>query len=279
MCATTRLGALLWSCLFVFSLLAGNYLIRPVRDEMGIAGGTAHLPTLFAGTLAVMLVIGPLLSAPARPQAGPAEHRRRSSARLQLSLVAFFVAFRWMPPPGQAWAARVFFVWASVANLLVVSIAWGSLAGRFTQRPGASALRPHRSRRDSGGDRRLVARRPAGRCRRVPPRSCCWPSHFWSFARWPLDACFNRPMIASAPPALRMLVGVSAGSRVSVRSESLTCWAWDSGHCFSPRARRSSIWSRRGSSTPRSAIPPPGPRSSPGSTCWSTCWAWPCRSC
>ena len=37
-----------------------------------------------------------------------------------------------MPPSGQAWAARAFFVWASVANLLVVSIAWGSLAGRFT---------------------------------------------------------------------------------------------------------------------------------------------------
>ena len=37
-----------------------------------------------------------------------------------------------MPASGQAWAARAFFVWASVTNLLVVSIAWGSLAGRFT---------------------------------------------------------------------------------------------------------------------------------------------------
>ena len=36
-----------------------------------------------------------------------------------------------MPPYGQAWAARAFFIWASVVNLLVVSIAWGTLAGRF----------------------------------------------------------------------------------------------------------------------------------------------------
>jgi AAA family ATP:ADP antiporter len=37
-----------------------------------------------------------------------------------------------MPTWGQAWTARAFFVWASIANLLVVSIAWGTLAGRFT---------------------------------------------------------------------------------------------------------------------------------------------------
>ena len=30
---------------------------------MGIAGGTSHLPTLFGGTLAAMLVAAPLLSA------------------------------------------------------------------------------------------------------------------------------------------------------------------------------------------------------------------------
>jgi ATP:ADP antiporter, AAA family len=39
-----QLGALTCACVFVFSLLAGNYLIRPVRDAMAIAGGTDHLP-------------------------------------------------------------------------------------------------------------------------------------------------------------------------------------------------------------------------------------------
>ena len=51
-----EMGAVAWACAFVFSLLAGNYVIRPVRDEMGIAGGTDHLPALFAGTLVAMLM-------------------------------------------------------------------------------------------------------------------------------------------------------------------------------------------------------------------------------
>jgi ATP:ADP antiporter, AAA family len=124
-------GPLFWACLFVFSLLAGNYLIRPVRDEMGIAGGTTHLPALFAGTLVAMLVVGPLLSArlgrrPGGPTFAPVFRF------FQLNLIAFFVAFQLLPTWGHAWAARVFFVWASVTNLVVVSIAWGSLAGRFT---------------------------------------------------------------------------------------------------------------------------------------------------
>jgi ATP:ADP antiporter, AAA family len=124
-------GPLFWACLFVFSLLAGNYLIRPVRDEMGIAGGTAYLPTLFAGTLVAMLVVGPLLSArlgrrPGGPRFAPVFRC------FQLNLIAFFVAFQLLPASGQTWAARVFFVWASITNLVVVSIAWGSLARRFT---------------------------------------------------------------------------------------------------------------------------------------------------
>ncbi len=125
-----EMGVLLWAGLFLFSLLAGNYLIRPLRDDMGIAGGTAYLPALFAGTLVAMLVVWPWLSS----RLG--RHRGSPSCTpvfrgLQVCLAAFFVAFQLLPAPGQTWAARAFFVWASVSNLLVVSIAWGSLAGRF----------------------------------------------------------------------------------------------------------------------------------------------------
>lgn len=126
-----EVGALGWACAFVFSLLAGNYLIRPVRDEMGIAGGTGHLPALFAGTLLAMLVAWPLLSRRLGRRPGAASFAPVFRA-LQLSLLAFYAAFHVVPGWGQAWAARAFFVWASIANLLVISIAWGSLAGRFT---------------------------------------------------------------------------------------------------------------------------------------------------
>src|SRR5436305_1310879 len=58
-----EVAALSWACLYFFSLLAGNYVLRPLRDEMGIAGGTKYLPWMFAGTLAAMLVVNPLWAA------------------------------------------------------------------------------------------------------------------------------------------------------------------------------------------------------------------------
>ena len=125
-----EVSALLWACAFLFSLLAGNYLIRPVRDEMGIAGGTDHLPALFAGTLVAMLVVWPLLARGLGRRLGLPGFTRLFRF-LQFSLVAFYAAFHIMPGSGQSWAARAFFVWASIANVLVVSVAWGALAGRF----------------------------------------------------------------------------------------------------------------------------------------------------
>lgn len=116
---------------FLFSVLAANYLIRPVRDEMGVAGGPEHLPALFAGTLGAMLLVWPFLSTwlGRRADKGALGPILRAQ---QAALLAFFAAFQLAPAEGYAWIARLFFVWASVTNLLVVSIAWGSLAGRFT---------------------------------------------------------------------------------------------------------------------------------------------------
>jgi AAA family ATP:ADP antiporter len=125
-----EVGPLAWAMTFLFSLLGGNYLIRPLRDETGIAGGTSHLPSLFAGTLLAMLVAAPLLSARLRRPGGP--DLAPIFRGLQLVLMAFFVAFGTLPAAGHVWAARAFFIWASVANLLIVSMAWGTLAGRFT---------------------------------------------------------------------------------------------------------------------------------------------------
>jgi AAA family ATP:ADP antiporter len=124
-------ASLLWAGLFMASLLAGNYLIRPVRDEMGIAGGTAHLPAMFAGTLAGVLVVWPLLSTRVGRRAGASSFAGVFRC-LQVCLLGFFAIFQTVPSWGQPWAARAFFVWASVTNLLVVSIAWGSLSARFS---------------------------------------------------------------------------------------------------------------------------------------------------
>ena len=51
-----EVAVLLWSFAYFFCLLTGYYILRPLRDEMGIAGGVANLPWLFTATFAAMLV-------------------------------------------------------------------------------------------------------------------------------------------------------------------------------------------------------------------------------
>ena len=55
--------ALGWSWLYFFSVLSSYYVIRPIRDEMGVAGGVSNLPWLFTGTLIGMMLANPLFAA------------------------------------------------------------------------------------------------------------------------------------------------------------------------------------------------------------------------
>ena len=52
--------AVAWAFAYFFLLLASYYILRPLRDEMGIAGGIARLPWLFTGTFIAMLAAVPL---------------------------------------------------------------------------------------------------------------------------------------------------------------------------------------------------------------------------
>ena len=38
--------ALAWSWLYIFSLLSSYYIMRPIRDQMGVAGGVNNLQWL-----------------------------------------------------------------------------------------------------------------------------------------------------------------------------------------------------------------------------------------
>src|SRR5712692_6294498 len=53
----------LWSFAYFFTLLAGYYVLRPLRDQMGIAGGVKNLPWLFTATFLSLLVAQPLYGA------------------------------------------------------------------------------------------------------------------------------------------------------------------------------------------------------------------------
>ena len=56
-------AAALWSFAYFFTLLAGYYVLRPLRDQMGIAGGVRALPWLFTATFVALIVAQPLYGA------------------------------------------------------------------------------------------------------------------------------------------------------------------------------------------------------------------------
>jgi AAA family ATP:ADP antiporter len=122
-------GAALAAFLYFFALLAGYYLLRPIREEMAIRGGVESLPWTFTATFGAMAVAIPAYSALVarvpRARAVPIVYRF-----FLLNLVAFFALFRAGAAPG--WTGRAFFVWLSVYNLFVVSVFWSLMADVFT---------------------------------------------------------------------------------------------------------------------------------------------------
>ncbi len=116
-------------------LFAGYFMLRPVRETMGIAGGVDNLQWLFTGTFIATLVAIPLFGLVAS-----GVRRRRilpwTYAFFTLNLMVFAVAMR--ATPDNIWLARGFYIWLSVFNLLAISVAWSVLADLF---PSAQAKR------------------------------------------------------------------------------------------------------------------------------------------
>lgn len=130
-----EMPALLWSCAYFFFLLASYYVIRPLRDEMGVSGGGEHLNLLFLGTLAGTLAANPIFGALV------ARYPRRVFVPivyrfLIVNLLAFFALLTWLEGEARLAVARAFFVWASVFNLFAVSVFWGVMADLFRSEQG-----------------------------------------------------------------------------------------------------------------------------------------------
>lgn len=124
-----------WSWLLVFSLLSAYYVIRPIRDEMGVLGGVQNLQWLFTATLLAMLALNPAFSALVKRMP-----RRRFITIAYLffaaNLVVFAAALATSTTATEVWIGRVFFVWTSVFNLFVISVFWALMVDVFTPEQG-----------------------------------------------------------------------------------------------------------------------------------------------
>ncbi|MEM9456575.1 MAG: MFS transporter [Myxococcota bacterium] len=114
-----------------FLLLAGYYVLRPVREEMGIQGGVRQLQWLYTGTFVSILAVVPLLSwLVARL------HRRAAVPVIYglfvLNLVVFYGLMSGLGPGARVVLARVIYIWVSVFNMFAISLFWALMADLFS---------------------------------------------------------------------------------------------------------------------------------------------------
>jgi AAA family ATP:ADP antiporter len=123
----------LWAFGYFFMLLAGYYVLRPLRDQMGIAGGVKTLPWMFVATFVTLLALQPIYGALVKKLP-----RRWFIAIVYQFFVANLALF-WLLltlDVSTVVVARVFFVWVSVFNLFAVAVFWSLMADLFTSEQG-----------------------------------------------------------------------------------------------------------------------------------------------
>ena len=108
--------------LMFFFLFTGYFMLRPVRETMGIAGGVDNLQWLFTATFVATLAALPLYGWIASKAA-----RRRilpwTYGFFVLNLLAFAAGL--LAQPENLWLARSFYVWLSVFNMLTIRGVYG----------------------------------------------------------------------------------------------------------------------------------------------------------
>lgn len=130
-----EIRAVFWAWLYIFSLFLSYYVLRPIRDDLGVAGGVHNLPWLFTGTLIAMIVINPLFSYVVK-------HWTRERfitityRFFMLNLLVFYALLHFSPADWHIWIGRIFFIWVSVFNLFVISVFWSFVVDIFDTEQG-----------------------------------------------------------------------------------------------------------------------------------------------
>jgi len=126
---------LAWAWLYIFSVLSSYYIMRPIRDQMGVAGGVNNLQWLFTGTLIGMLVLNIpyafLVKTLPRTRFITVTYRFFAA-----NILLFAVALHFADATQTIWIGRAFFIWISIFNLFVVSVFWALIVDTFNSEQG-----------------------------------------------------------------------------------------------------------------------------------------------
>jgi AAA family ATP:ADP antiporter len=124
-----------WAWLYIFSVLSSYYIMRPIRDQMGVAGGVNNLQWLFTGTLIGMLVLNIpyafLVKTLPRARFITVTYRFFAA-----NILLFAIELHFADAEQTIWLGRAFFIWISIFNLFVVSVFWALIVDTFNSEQG-----------------------------------------------------------------------------------------------------------------------------------------------
>lgn len=125
-----ELRATFWAAAYFFFLLGGWYVLRPLREEMGVRQDVDKLPHLYFGTLILTILVTPFYSALVarlpRERFIPIVYHV-----LAANIVAFSLALRFSPEDWRIALYRGFYIWSSMFNMFAISVFWGCMADIF----------------------------------------------------------------------------------------------------------------------------------------------------
>ncbi len=136
-----EIKAVLFSFAYLFCVMSGYYILRPVRDAFAVEMPEGEVENLFVVVFVVMLLVIPVY--------GFINSRVKLSTLLPwvyvffaLNLVGFYFMLQNNPVISRIleelgyqlkWTPRIYFVWVSVFNLFVVSVFWSFMADLFSK--------------------------------------------------------------------------------------------------------------------------------------------------
>lgn len=122
--------ATLLAAIYFFFALASYFILRAVRDAVGVAAGTDRLPWLFTGTLLTTLAMNPMYSSIVARL--PVRRFIPIVYRVFIALLLTFAAvIKWGPTTWEPYLGPAFWILTSIYSLFIPSVFWGFMADTF----------------------------------------------------------------------------------------------------------------------------------------------------
>jgi AAA family ATP:ADP antiporter len=130
-----EVSAMLVATAYGFCILLSYYIIRPVRDEISSAD-RGNLQLLWTAVFLVMVFVAVPLYSTVVSRYSRGVFIPLANRFFAANLLILYAVLYALPANARPWIDRVFYVWASVFALFVVTVFWGFMADLFNNEQG-----------------------------------------------------------------------------------------------------------------------------------------------